>query len=462
MNNNDLENLIWESKHRPQTISETILPEKTKSKLQDIIKSKQIPNLLFSGVSGTGKTTTAKAIANELGSELLFINASLEGNIDTIRTTITDYVTTMSFNDSKKIVLLDECLSEDEYVRVGTVDDWKPIQLKYLQRDTEYPIVSFNYETKSFENDIGYIISDKEDELYEVELESGKMVVVNGKHPFVCEFSTYEHGEYFYEQCVDDGIIGHSVVVSYDIGYAAIDVVNVRKIGTGRVINLSVKKNHTFVTGNGIVTHNCDHLTDKAQPALRGFLDQFSGNAIFIFTCNYKTRIIPALISRLEVIDFSFSKEEKQSAATLMLKRSCSILDQENIKYEKKAVAGLVAKNFPDFRKTLVELQSYSTSGEIDSGVVCAATQSNMGSLIECIKKKDFSGCRKWVSTHSVSRSEFYRELYDTMLPDLVPQTVPQAILDINRYQTYAVSDIDQEINQIACLIEIMNNVKFK
>ena len=136
-------------------------------------------------------------------------------------------------------------------------------------------------------------------------------------------------------------------------------IVKITSCGIQPVYDVTTNRTQKFVLSNGIIAHNCNSV----QPALRGFLDEFSSNAIFIFTCNFPERIISPLQSRLTRIDFKFSKEEKQSAMSQMFKSTCKILDTETVKYDKKTVAALVQKNFPDFRRTIVELQRYSSSG---------------------------------------------------------------------------------------------------
>ena len=200
--------LVWEQKYRPSKVDDCILPTQTKNMVKDFIGSGTIPNLLFSGSGGIGKTTLAKAIANEMDSELLYINASLEGNMDMIRTTLTQFVSTVSLEDRRKVVLLDECLSENETVRVGTIDNWEPIALKTLQLGVEYPIVSYNIETGELENDIGSIISDREDDLYEVLLESGKTIIANSKHPFMCKDSTGNTAL----RTIEEGFDGYTII----------------------------------------------------------------------------------------------------------------------------------------------------------------------------------------------------------------------------------------------------------
>lgn len=308
-----LENLVWEQKWRPSKVDDCIIPEDTKTRIKEIISKGNLPNMLFSGQGGVGKTTLAKAIANEMDAELLFINASLDGNMDTLRTTITQFVSTVSMDGNRKIVLLDEA----------------------------------------------------------------------------------------------------------------------------------------------------DYLSTNAQPALRGFLDEFSSNASFILTCNFPQRIIDPLISRLQVIDFKFTKENKVDAMKHMLKRACYILDQEHVEYDKQAVAGLVQKYFPDFRKTIGELQRFSVSGKIDSEILTLSGSSNYDELILSIKEKNFSKCRQWAANNAGDAS-FYRSLYDKLLPHLQPQSIPPVILALAESQFRATAAVDPEINTVACLIQLMGTCQFK
>jgi DNA polymerase III delta prime subunit len=310
-----LDKLVWEQKYRPSKIDDCILPAETKKMIKELISNDNVPSMLFSGSGGVGKTTLAKAIASELDADMLFINASLENGIDTIRTTIAQFVSSVSFSGGKKIVLLDEA-----------------------------------------------------------------------------------------------------------------DYLN----------------------------------SNSSQPAMRGFLDEFSSNAIFILTCNFKNRIIAPLISRLQVVDFKFSKEDKSSATIHMLKRAIHILTEEGVEFDKKAVASIVSKNFPDFRKTIGELQRWSSSGKIDSDILAASGDTGIEDLITFVKEKNFTKCRQWVANSSMDATSFYRTIYDKMLPVMVPQTIPPVILLIAESQFRASHSIDQEINSIAFLVQLMSTAQFK
>jgi len=309
------EDLVWEQKFRPKTIDDTVLPSNVKKMLKEQLESGKFPNYLFCGPPGTGKTTCAYAIANALNADVLFVNASLESGIDTLRTKVTQFVSTVSFTDSKKIVVLDEA----DYLNASST-----------------------------------------------------------------------------------------------------------------------------------------------QVSLRGFLDEFSSNAIFIFTCNFPERIISPLQSRLTRVDFKFSKEEKQSAMSQMFKSACKILDTESIKYDKKTVAVLVQKNFPDFRKTIVELQRYSSSGEIDSGILATIDDTGINDLATHLKEKSFTKVRQWIANNQMDASQFYRLFYDKISTMLIPQSVPQLILLIGEAQFKAAFSIDLEINAAAFCVQVMRDCQFQ
>lgn len=200
---------LWIEGYRPAEIEQLILPERIRSSLKEYVSENEIPHLLFVSPPGIGKTTAAKALANEMDVEYKMINASLQNSIDTLRTEISSFASTISLTDSQKMVILDECLEENETVLIGTVDNYKEVPLKDLEWGKIYPVVSFNMETGEFENDEGVLISEKEDEdLYEVELEDGRILTVNANHPFIVE----EDCEYK-ERSIEDGLDESSKVV---------------------------------------------------------------------------------------------------------------------------------------------------------------------------------------------------------------------------------------------------------
>lgn len=176
---------LWVEKYRPLKLAEVIASEDVKKKFQTWKDEGQIPHLLLGGSAGIGKTTLARAICAEIGADVLYINASNENGVDVIRTKITQFASTMSLGGNLKVVLMDECLHEEEKVRVGTVDNWVAKPLKELEVGVDYPIVSLNMASGEMEDDVGRIISDREDEVFEVILEDGRVIRANSEHPFL-------------------------------------------------------------------------------------------------------------------------------------------------------------------------------------------------------------------------------------------------------------------------------------
>lgn len=307
---------LWVQKYRPMSVDQCILPSATKQQIKDIISKGEIPNLLFSGGPGTGKTTLASAIANELGSDLMFINASLENGIDVLRSKIQGFASSVSFSDGPKIVLLDE--------------------------------------------------------------------------------ADYTNPQSF-------------------------------------------------------------------QPALRGFIETFSNNCRFILTCNYKNKLIEPLHSRFINIDFKIDNKEKALLQGQFFKRAIEILTKEGIEFDKKVVSELIIKNFPDYRSILNELQRYSVSGKIDSGIFVNLSKDVYKELFTALKDKDYTAVRKWVSTHSDGDSvAVFRELFDQSNGMIEPTTIPSLVLILADYDYKSSFVSDHELNLLAALIEIMSSCKFK
>ena len=311
-----MQEYLWVEKYRPQTIDECILPKNLKETFKQFIQTGELPNFLFCGTAGVGKTTVAKALCNEIGAEYLLINGSEESGIDVLRTKIKSFASTVSLTDSKKVIILDEA----------------------------------------------------------------------------------------------------------------------------------------------------DYLNpNSTQPALRAFIEEFSNNCRFIFTCNYKNRIIEPLHSRCSVIDFKIENAEKQEIAAAFFKRTMGILKTENIDADQKVVAELVTKHFPDWRRVLNELQRYSVSGKIDAGILVNMTEDSFKDLLKNMKDKNFTEVRKWVAKNGDSETiNIFRQLYDTASINLEPASIPQLVLILADYQYKAAFVADHELNLMAALTEVMSSCKMK
>jgi DNA polymerase III delta prime subunit len=310
------EMFLWVEKYRPQKIDECVLPQALKDTFRQYVEQGELPNFLFTGSAGVGKTTIAKALCNEIGAEFMMINGSEESGIDTLRTKIKGFASTISLTDAKKVVILDEA----------------------------------------------------------------------------------------------------------------------------------------------------DYLNaNSTQPALRGFIEEFANNCRFILTCNFKNRIIEPIHSRCAVVEFKIDNKDKQEIAATFFKRAVSILKQEQIEFDPKVVVELVMKHFPDYRRILNELQRYSVSGKIDSGILVNMSEESFKGLIKLLKEKDFTEVRKWVSKNSDSdTTSLFRELYDSAANTIEPNSVPQLVLILADYQYKAAFVADHELNIMAALTEIMAQCKFK
>jgi DNA polymerase III delta prime subunit len=213
-----------------------------------------------------------------------------------------------------------------------------------------------------------------------------------------------------------------------------------------------------------VILDEADYISaESVQPALRGFIEEFSSNCRFIFTCNYKNRIIPALHSRTTVIDFKILPVEKPKLAQQMLLRCKNICEIENIQAEEKVLAELVMRFFPDFRRVLNEMQRYGVSGVIDSGLLSSLSEEKFTPLIDMIKEKNWKGMRKWVGQNSDNDfSSLFRKVFNALEHELEGQSIPAAVLIIADYQYKAAFSMDDEINFVACLTELMSECKFK
>lgn len=303
-------NALWVEKYRPQSINDCILPQDLKDTFNEMVVQGIPQNLLLSGGAGCGKTTVAKALCNEVGADWIMVNCSEDGNIDTLRTRIRNFASTVSFEGGNKVVILDE----------------------------------FDYAN-----------------------------------------------------------------------------------------------------------------SQSMQPALRGFIEEFSENCRFIITCNFKNRIIQPIHSRCTCINFGFSKEDTIKLGGMFLKRSADILAEEGIEYDREVLARLIMRHSPDFRRVLNELQRYSVSGVVDVGILSDLSDVIVDTLMKNMKKKNFGEVRSWV-VHNLDNdpTQIFRKIYDALSEYLEPKSVPAAILIIAEYQYKSAFVVDHEINMTACLTELM------
>jgi DNA polymerase III delta prime subunit len=307
---------LWVEKYRPKTINDCILPKGLKDTFTSVLGTGELPNMMFTGTAGVGKTTVARALCNELDLDHIVINGSEEGNIDTLRGKIKQFASTVSLQGGYKVVILDEA----------------------------------------------------------------------------------------------------------------------------------------------------DYLNPQStQPALRGFIEEFSKNCRFILTCNFKNRIIEPLHSRCSIYEFGIPNAEKPQLAMGFFTRLTNILDQEKVKYETKALAVLIEKYFPDWRRVLNECQRYSIGGTIDAGVLVNLSNENIKGLMKCLKEKDFKCMRKWVVENIDTEPQvIFRKIYDAMVEYIQPQSIPQVVLILADYQYKNSFVADHEINVVACMTELMASTEWK
>ena len=213
-----------------------------------------------------------------------------------------------------------------------------------------------------------------------------------------------------------------------------------------------------------VILDEADYLNPQStQPALRGFIEEFSANCRFILTCNFKNRIIEPLHSRCSVVEFAIPKGQKQVMAAKMMERLGHILTNEGVSYEEPVLAELIMKYFPDFRRTINELQRYGVSGKIDSGILINVNDVSVGNLMNHLKVKDFRKMRQWVADNiDIEPAAMFRKIYDSSTEYVNPQSIPQLILILADYQYKDSFVADHELNMVACLTEIMAGVQFK
>jgi len=302
---------LWVERYRPATIQDTILPDNLKNTFQKIVDGGELPNMLFTGTAGLGKTTVAKALCNSLDLDYILINGSEEGNIDTLRTKIKQFASTVSLQGGYKVVILDEA----------------------------------------------------------------------------------------------------------------------------------------------------DYLNPQStQPALRGFIEEFANNCRFILTCNFKNRIIEPLHSRCGVYEFNTTKKEMAELAFQFMKRMEAIFETENVEYNQKALADMIMKHAPDWRRVINECQRQSIGGNIQVN----ESTTEYTDLFTHLKNKDFKKMRSWVAQNvDADATAIFRAIYDRMNEKIKPESIPQLVLILADYQYKNAFVADHELNIVACMTEIIANVEF-
>tara|TARA_R100000951_G_scaffold60209_5_gene50611 strand:+ start:2937 stop:3872 length:936 start_codon:yes stop_codon:yes gene_type:complete len=311
-----MNDFLWVEKYRPQTIEETILPPSLKQTFQNIVDKGELPNMLFTGTAGLGKTTVAKALCKELDLDYIIINGSEEGNIDTLRGKIKQFASSVSLSGGFKVVILDEA----------------------------------------------------------------------------------------------------------------------------------------------------DYLNPQStQPALRGFIEEFSNNCRFILTCNFKNRIIEPLHSRCGVYEFNTTKKDMVELCGQFMDRAADILYKEEVSFNSKSLADLIMKYAPDWRRVLNEAQRNAISGIGITGSTVGTSTNSIDGLAVSLKEKNFKAMRKWVVENmDMDTTAIFRGVYDSMNTYVDSQSIPQLVLILADYQYKDAFVADHELNTVACFTEVMANVKFK
>lgn len=306
---------LWVEKYRPKTIDECVLSKDHKEIFNAIVKSGSLHNMIFAGSAGTGKTTVAKALCNQMDLDWMLINGSEESGIDVLRSKIKQFASSVSLNGGLKVVILDEA--------------------EYLNQNS-------------------------------------------------------------------------------------------------------------------------------TQPALRGFIEEFSSNCRFILTCNFKNRLIEPLHSRCTVVEFNVQKKTLAGLASNFLNRLKYILDAEGVKYKDEVLANLIIKHAPDWRRIIGECQRYGATGEICSNILAAASEASFEELFSSLKAKDFKTMRAWAASNSsLDSSTIFRHIYDCLNDKVEASSIPAAVLILADYQYKAAFVADKEINLVACCTELMANISW-
>lgn len=453
LNYNEKE-FLWCEKYRPKTVAEMILPQRMKEAFTAIVKSGEISNTILAGTPGSGKTTLAKALCNEMGLDSLLINASESGNIDTIRTTIRAYASTMSFTSKYKVVILDEadylnaCFAANQRIKI--IEDAKIIDKNISELcDKPFTVLSYDFKRRSIISSEATAFESATKEVFQVIMEDNSEMLCTEDHPFfndVGDSAFISGGEIF------------RVVLSNNLT-SMLGIRQIKSLGLQPVYDITVNNDiHNFLLYNGVVAHN-----SSSQPALRGFIEEFSKNCRFIFTANYLNRIIEPLRSRCPPIEFSFTKQEKQQMVIEFDQRIKQILTNENIEFDKKELAQIIIKHFPDFRRIINVLQHHTSKGELSVGVINNINSDNIKELFGYLKNAEkWKDMRRWVVENQDSDFNLIaRAIYDKADEYVKPGSIPQLVMTLAQYDYKNAFCVDKEINLVAAMTEIMTDVEF-
>lgn len=258
--------------------------------------------------------------------------------------------------------------------------------------------------------------------------------------------------------------VAKAICAELDSDYIFINGSDERNIDTLR--NKIRQFASTVSFGDGVkvvIIDEADYLNPQStQPAMRGFIEEFSDNCRFIMTCNNKSKIIKPLHSRCTVLDYTIPRKELPNMAARFFERCKKILDAEGIEYSDKVLVSLIQDMAPDWRQVLQSLQSYSLSGKIDSGILAQLDESTFNELVTALKAKNFRDMRKWVATHmDLEPTVIFRKLYDCMSEKVSPKSIPNLVLILGEWQYKSAHVMDQEINTVACMTEIMAEVEW-
>jgi len=284
-----------------------------------------------------------------------------------------------------------------------------------------------------------------------------KQYVAQGELPTLLLAGTAGIGKTTVAKALCNEIGAEFIVVNGSEEGRSIDVLRTTIKGFATTVSLTDAK-------KVVIIDEADYMNAQSvQPALRNFIEEYSNNCRFIFTCNYKNRIIEPLHSRCAVIEFKIENKDKQQIAAQFFKRATQVLKKEEIEFDPKVIAELVTKFFPDWRRVLNELQRYSVSGKIDSGILLNLSEESFKDLVGNMKEKNFTEVRKWVAKNSDADTvAIFRQLYDTSSENMEPASIPQLVLILADYQYKAAFVADHELNIMAALTETMAQCKFK